>query len=303
MRRLVLLLCMTVACATDLDDDDFVSTDVPEEADTGPKADQPEVPFTIVEGLTLKASIGKTEEGRVIRSTAAFKTAFGAGVAAPVDFDTEWLAVYSAGVRPTGGYEVAIDRIALSDTGKSVKVQSRLVKPGTDCAVTQALTKPVVIVKFAAQPGATTSRFAKTTEVRACGGPTCGQDLTDLLGETTLDLLFLSETDAPLTPISFGMQGPATVSLLRSLVNPPAGTIIEQRSFDAFFDHQTTVFDPDEPEAVESAARFQTLRETMEAHLTNRTVIRVGRISIDVYILGTSACGELIGLKTLAVET
>src|SRR5438552_3972183 len=117
MRSFALLFALAACTSAPADDGDFVSTDIPVDTD-GPKADGPSLEFTPVEGLSVRASIGMTEEGRVIRSAGAFKTAFGSQPA-PVDFDDEWLAVYSGGVQRPGGYAASIERISLPDSGKS----------------------------------------------------------------------------------------------------------------------------------------------------------------------------------------
>ena len=75
-RWLSLLFVSVVACADVATDDDFVTDDITETSADDAKADQADLPFTVIDGLTLKASIGKTEEGRIIRTPAAFKTAF-----------------------------------------------------------------------------------------------------------------------------------------------------------------------------------------------------------------------------------
>ena len=80
-------------------------------------------------------------------------------------------------------------------------------------------------------------------------------------------------------------------------------TVTEQRSFAELFDDLTTVFDPADPAAVEAAERYKALRTVLETNLTDLTVIRIGEIAIDVYIVGVSSCGELVALKTVSVET
>lgn len=166
---LALLFVSVVACADVGTDDELITDDVTETSVDDAKADQADLPFTVVTDLTLRSSIGKIEEGRVIRSTSAFKTAFGTTAPANIDFSHEWRAVYSAGVKSTGGYHAESLHVRLSDSGKSVKVTSKLTSPGPDCIVMQALTKPVAIVKFAAQLGANTARFTKLSVTKSCG--------------------------------------------------------------------------------------------------------------------------------------
>lgn len=301
-RWLALLFVSVVACADVGTDDDFITDDVTETSNDDAKADQADLPFTVVTDLTLKSSVGKTEEGRVIRSASAFKTAFGTNPPASVDFSHEWLAVYSAGVKSTGGYTAEILHVRLSDSGKSVKVTAKLTSPGTDCIVTQALTKPVAVVKFAAQPGASTARFTKLSETKSCGA-VCGAELQSTLSDAVLNMLYMSESDYPLTYVSWAGQGAPTVAKLRQLTSTPSSTLVEQRSFATFMDQLGEVYDPADPYAIEYASRWKQLRAVLEKNLTDLTVIRIGTISIDVYIVGKSACGDLVGLKTTAIET
>ena len=76
-----------------------------------------------------------------------------------------------------------------------------------DCAVTDALTKPIAIAHFPAQPTASSSRFTKLTDANACGGPVCGAELTTLLTESVDGLLFTSESDFPFEVLSLGTHG------------------------------------------------------------------------------------------------
>jgi hypothetical protein len=301
-RWLALLFVSVVACADVGTDDDFVTDDVSETSVDDAKADQADLPFTVVDGLTLRTSIGKTEEGRVIRSASAFKTAFGTTPPASIDFSRDWLAVYSAGVKSTGGYTAEILHVRLSDSGKSVKVTSKLTSPGADCIVTQALTKPVAIVKFAKQTGANTARFTKLAATKSCGA-VCGAELQSTLADAVLNMTYMSESDYPLTVVSYEGQGAPTVAKIRQLTGTPSTTLVEQRSFADLMDRLGEVYDPADPYAVEYAARWNALRAVLEENLTDLTVIRVGEISIDVYIVGKSACGDLVGVKTTSIET
>ena len=57
-RWLAVLFVSVVACADVGTDDDFISDDVSETSLDDAKADQADLPFTVVDGLTLRASIG-----------------------------------------------------------------------------------------------------------------------------------------------------------------------------------------------------------------------------------------------------
>ena len=298
----LILSVSAVGCASDAADDDLVA-EVTEGLDDA-KADQADLPFTPVEGLTLRASIGTTESGRVIRSAASFKAAFGVAAPADIDFADEWLAVYSAGTRPTGGYAAKVTRVRLSDSGLTVKVSAELSTPGEGCVVTQALTKPVAIARFPAQPGAARSWFGKKAEAVACTAPgLCGADITGALTTEVAGMLFTSESDYPLEVISFGQVGSPTIDNLRALTGTAAGTLIEQRNFNDLFYRLTEVYDESDPYVVENAERYLGLRAVMEDNLSELTVIRIGEIQIGVYFLGVTDCGELIAVKTTSIET
>jgi len=297
----LLLSMAAVGCASDAADDDLIA-EVSQGVDDA-KADQADLPFTAVEGLTLRASVGKTESGRVIRSAATFKAAFGVAAPADLDFATEWLAVYSAGTKPTGGYEAEITRVRVSDAGLTVKVSAEVSTPGAGCVVTQATTKPFAVVRFPAQPGAARSWFGKQAQRLACVPGLCGADITSALTTTVAGMTYMSESDYPLEVISFGQAGAPTIANLRALTGTPAGRPMEQRSFGALFDRLTTPYDPADTYLVESAQRYQALRTVLEDNLSDLTVIRIGTIQIGVSILGVTECGELIAVKTTSIET
>jgi hypothetical protein len=300
-RYLVLLLIPLAFACAEAPTDDLVSPDIAVATDDDAKADQFDLPFTVVEDLQLRTTVGRTEEGRVIRSASSFKAAFGTSPPSWLDFDEEWLAVYAAGVKNTGGYAAEIRRLRLSDTGKSVKVTAALTSPGAGCFVTQALTKPFAVVRFPAQPGASTSRFSKLAETHVCGA--CGASLQSALETAADGMLFMSESDYPLTYVGWTGEGAPTAANLSALLGVQAGTLVEQRSFAQTMDHLGEAYDPGDPYIVEYAQTFRALREVMEANLTDLTVIRVGEISIDVYFVGRSSCGDLVGLKTTSIET
>jgi hypothetical protein len=305
MRRYLaaIVLSLAAACAGAPDDGDLVSPDVTVSTVDDAKTDQADVAFTPVTGLSLRSSVGKTEEGRVIRSASSFKAAFGTAPPAWLDFDSEWLAVYSAGIKTTGGYTAEIQRVRLSDSGKSVKVTASLTSPGAGCLVTQSLTKPFAVVRFAAQPGAATSRFTKLAETDTCGAEVCGADLQHVLEQSADGMLFMSESDYPLTYVGWDGQGAPTVDKLKTLLGVSPDTLVEEQSFSETMDGLGEAYDPSDPYIVEYAARFRALRAVMEANLTDLTVIRVGEISVDVYFVGRSACGDLVGLETTSIET
>jgi hypothetical protein len=56
-------------------------------------------------------------------------------------------------------------------------------------------------------------------------------------------------------------------------------------------------------EEKETAQKFARLRELLEKNLRDLKVFKVGKIQLDVYVVGLDAESKLTGIKTKAVET
>jgi hypothetical protein len=101
----------------------------------------------------------------LIRTRQGYRDYFGHAPPATVDFPRENVIFYAAGVKPTGGYSAGL--VSLTRSGHDLLGVTRLVSPGAGCIVTQALTSPHVLVKFAAQPGTKIS-FRRADQTRDC---------------------------------------------------------------------------------------------------------------------------------------
>ena len=126
------------------------------------------------------------------------------------------------------------------------------------------------------------------------------KEIIDHLSTLSKDLLFPSESEYPLEPFTWksATLKPETI-LTRS--QKPADTAIESITLEDFFTTVTTDEDWFEDEDREIAQRFRDLQAAI-ATLENVQVFRLGKIEIDVYIVG--AIGpDLIGLKTTVIET
>lgn len=129
--------------------------------------------------------------------------------------------------------------------------------------------------------------------------------LLETLKLATTDLLFPSESDAPLEPYCFpGPKGvePTPAALLQAEHLPsdtPVETITVADLFDPFQSADENASEEDRAEA----ERYRELVAVLSRELTDLRVYRVGRVDIDVYILGKDATGAWLGLKTHVVET
>ncbi len=96
----------------------------------------------------------------VIRDRAAWEAAWarlhrggGAPPAPAVDFGRDMVLVAALGARPTGGWDVAIDRVT-PDASGGATVTYTAREPGEGCMSTQALTSPAVAVRAPRVAGA-----------------------------------------------------------------------------------------------------------------------------------------------------
>lgn len=67
-----------------------------------------------------------------------------------IDFDREWVVFYSAGIKPSTGYEAQVEAVQTTEGGVSLLITTRLISPGPDCLVERHMTKPFMLVKFPA---------------------------------------------------------------------------------------------------------------------------------------------------------
>lgn len=126
------------------------------------------------------------------------------------------------------------------------------------------------------------------------------KEIIDRLSTLSKDLLFPSESEYPLEPFTWESTSLTPETILERS-QKPADTLIESITLEEFFAPVTTDEDWFDDEDREIAQRFRDLQAAI-ATLENAQVFRLGKIEIDVYIVG--AIGpDLIGLKTTVIET
>jgi hypothetical protein len=96
---------------------------------------------------------------------AQFWSELGVGEQPVVDFNRDVVIAVAAGQRPTGGYEIAVDRVTQSDGQLTVEVVERT--PGPNCMTTASLTQPVDVVVVPAADAKSPS-FLERKEIRGC---------------------------------------------------------------------------------------------------------------------------------------
>jgi DNA uptake protein ComE-like DNA-binding protein len=120
------------------------------------------------------------------------------------------------------------------------------------------------------------------------------------------DLLFLSESDRPLDIVAFpgaGTSAPTAASVL-ALVHATAGSTTEVRPTDNYFvdlEPSSGTADPDAAAAVQAAYAAQLTDVIYVA--VHQPAGSIDDALVDVYLVGRTASGDLVGLHAIAVET
>jgi Nuclease A inhibitor-like protein len=113
-------------------------------------------------------------------------------------------------------------------------------------------------------------------------------------------LLFMSETDAPLTYYEIAGEAaqhwpPATAVQFLELVGEDQNKLVQPIDPEEFFRKLR-------PGNEERADQIEALRKAILEELENVRCYRVGEIRIDIYVLGRDD-SKVCGLQTLSVET
>jgi hypothetical protein len=110
-------------------------------------------------------------------------------------------------------------------------------------------------------------------------------------------LLYPSETDEPFEPLSWGRAvGDLTAREAARLAGASAAAVVEEQTLAEFFKPLTV-------DEADDAEQWRRLQQVVEEQLSGARVFRVGRVNIDVFIVGRAADGEWVGIKTRVVET
>jgi len=130
-------------------------------------------------------------------------------------------------------------------------------------------------------------------------------DILALLQAATADLLWLSEIEAPFEVKHWSPQTALTLTAetLLQLTNHPPTAPVKVLAVDDFFAAVTEEQDWFGEEEKAIAARYRELVALLKQHLSDLTVYQVGEVTLDLYIVGRTPEGELVGLATQASET
>ena len=128
-----------------------------------------------------------------------------------------------------------------------------------------------------------------------------GQKLLAEIEKSTDGLTYISETDAAVEPY-FG--GRVETVEIHNLTDKGTGAgKYEKVQPEQFFKRLTAEKNWFGASEKQRAARFASLQKLLEENLRDLTVFKIGHIQIDIYVVGFDVDGNLVGIKTKAVET
>jgi hypothetical protein len=128
-------------------------------------------------------------------------------------------------------------------------------------------------------------------------------DMVEEINKAAEGLYYISETDARILPFIGGQTEAVTREEILEQTKSAIDSPVEERDFVEFFARLTEIQDWFGDEEKETAQKFMRLKELLEKSLKELKVFKIGKIQLDVYIVGLNNKGELTGIKTKAVET
>jgi hypothetical protein len=126
--------------------------------------------------------------------------------------------------------------------------------------------------------------------------------LLQTIEDAARGLLFPSESDFPIEPFLYGDQRPTPAALLERRGLAP-DTNVDETTLEDFFAGLTEAPKDASEEERASAGRFRSLMKLLEKNLDDIRVYRLGKVDIEVVVLGRDASGTWLGVRTNVVET
>lgn len=126
---------------------------------------------------------------------------------------------------------------------------------------------------------------------------------SDRITNAANGLFYISETDAEMIPFVWTNAESVTAEKILELAATTGDQSVETAEPEVFFARLTQVRDWYGDREKAKAARFAELYRVLKTELSDLHVFRIGRIRIDIIIVGIDGEGRLAGVRTVAVET
>lgn len=117
------------------------------------------------------------------------------------------------------------------------------------------------------------------------------------------NLSYTSETDAEIIPFTGKKAESVSAQELINQIGNADNKPLEEKDFNEFFARLTEIQDWFGDEEKATAQKFADLKSLLEKNLKDIKVFRVGKIEMDVYVVGLDIEKNLMGIQTKAVET
>jgi len=130
--------------------------------------------------------------------------------------------------------------------------------------------------------------------------------IRERLEQAAAGLTYTSESDRPFEAFELpggGAGWPYGVEEFARRIGAPAGAPAGEQSLYQLFAPHIERTDPYDTQTQALRPRYEALRALLTGSLRDVRVFRIGRIEIDVYAVGADEGGNLVGLRTVAVET
>lgn len=122
------------------------------------------------------------------------------------------------------------------------------------------------------------------------------------LEKVTAGLVYVSEIDSAVEPFRLTESAVKERDTFERLAKAVSSNSNDEE-FQKFFKGLTTIKGWYQEKEKKRASQYLRLKSLLEKNLTGLSVIRTGRIQIDIYVLGKDAKGNILGVRTKAVET
>jgi Nuclease A inhibitor-like protein len=129
------------------------------------------------------------------------------------------------------------------------------------------------------------------------------ETLEDRIAEACRGLSYMSETDAPVEPFIGGKADEISKDVILTAAGSDPKVHSEEADPAEFFDRLTAINDWYTAAQKRNVRRFAALEKLLRENLTDLHVYRTGRIRIAIYVVGLDADKNILGVKTMAVET
>lgn len=116
-------------------------------------------------------------------------------------------------------------------------------------------------------------------------------------------LFYVSETNAEISFFAGSRIAAVTMDEVLSQIKNTSDAPVEEKNFDEFFAPLTEIQDWFGDEEKKTAQKFADLRDLLKNNLKELKIFKIGKIELNVYVVGLDAESKLTGIKTKAVET